>query len=50
MERAEGAGGREVRYRLRPGALHPTASWLAAADAAWDDRLARLKRAVEGPA
>lgn len=50
VERAEGAGGREVRYRLRPGGLHPTASWLAAADAAWDDRLARLKRAVEKPA
>lgn len=50
VERAEGTGGREVRYRLRPGALHPAASWLALTDAAWDDRLARLKRAVEEPA
>lgn len=49
VERAEGAGGREVRYRLRPGALHPTAAWLTAAESAWDDRLGRLKRAVEEP-
>ena len=49
VERAEGAGGREVRYRLRPGALHPTARWLQATEAAWDDRLIRLKRAVEEP-
>ena len=49
VERAEGVGGREVRYRLRPGALHPTARWLQATDAAWDDRLIRLKRAVEEP-
>jgi DNA-binding transcriptional ArsR family regulator len=49
VERGEGGAGREVRYRLRPGALHPTAAWLTEAEAAWDDRLARLKRAVEGP-
>jgi DNA-binding transcriptional ArsR family regulator len=47
IERAPGAG-REVRYRLRPGALGPAAAWLRDAEAAWDDRLARLKEAVEG--
>jgi DNA-binding transcriptional ArsR family regulator len=41
------AGGREVRDRLREGALHPTAAWLRATERAWDDRLARLKRSVE---
>ncbi|WP_372791294.1 ArsR/SmtB family transcription factor [Paraconexibacter sp.] len=46
VERAP-AGGREVRYRLSEGALEPAATWLAAADAAWDGRLARLKETVE---
>ena len=46
VERAPGAG-REVRYRLRPGALGPAASWLRETEAAWDERLPRLKRAVE---
>ena len=46
VERATG-GGREVSYRLRPGALTPAASWLSEAEAAWDGRLARLKRSVE---
>jgi len=44
---AAGGAGREVRYRLRDGALAPAATWLADADAAWDGRLARLKRVVE---
>ncbi|HEX4109961.1 MAG TPA: metalloregulator ArsR/SmtB family transcription factor [Solirubrobacteraceae bacterium] len=48
IERAPGAG-REVRYQLRPGALGPATAWLTEAEAAWDDRLARLKRAVETP-
>ena len=48
IERADGAGGgREVRYRLRPGALTPASSWLDATAAAWDERLSRLKRSVE---
>ena len=47
IERAAVAG-REVRYRLRPGALGPAAAWLRDAEAAWDRRLVRLKRAVEG--
>ena len=46
VERAP-APGREVRYRLRDGALHPASAWLAEAEAAWDGRLARLKEAVE---
>ena len=47
VERLPGAG-REVRYRLREGALHPTTSWLRTTERAWDDRLARLKASVEG--
>jgi DNA-binding transcriptional ArsR family regulator len=46
VERAPSAG-REVRYRLRKGALGPAASWLRETEAAWDDRLPRLKHAVE---
>jgi DNA-binding transcriptional ArsR family regulator len=46
VERAPAAG-REVHYRLREGALAPAAAWLCDAEAAWDDRLARLKSAVE---
>jgi DNA-binding transcriptional ArsR family regulator len=42
------SGGREVAYTLRPGALAPAAGWLRDAEAAWDDRLERLKRTVEG--
>jgi DNA-binding transcriptional ArsR family regulator len=46
VERAP-ARGREVHYRLRDGALQPAAAWLAAAEAAWDGRLERLKGALE---
>jgi len=49
VERAP-ASGREVRYRLRAGALTPATRWLAGAEAAWEQRLVRLKDAVErGP-
>jgi DNA-binding transcriptional ArsR family regulator len=49
VERAP-ASGREVRYRLRAGALTPATRWLAGAEAAWEQRLLRLKDAVEsGP-
>lgn len=46
VERAPGAG-REVRYRLRDGALESASEWLTRTEAAWSHRLARLKRAVE---
>jgi ArsR family transcriptional regulator, cadmium/lead-responsive transcriptional repressor len=46
LEREPG-GGREVRYRLRAGALSSASSWLHEAEAAWDGRLARLKQSVE---
>jgi ArsR family transcriptional regulator, cadmium/lead-responsive transcriptional repressor len=46
IERAPTAG-REVRYRLRNGALAPATAWLRDAEVAWDQRLARLKDAVE---
>jgi DNA-binding transcriptional ArsR family regulator len=46
VERVPGRG-REVRYRLREGALCPAASWLSETEAAWDRRLLRLKKAVE---
>lgn len=46
VERVAGRG-REVRYRLRPGGLEPAAAWIRTADAAWSERLDRLKEAVE---
>jgi DNA-binding transcriptional ArsR family regulator len=46
VERAP-TSGREVRYRLRAGALTPASAWLAGAEAAWEARLVRLKGAVE---
>ena len=50
VERAPGGHGREVHYRLRPGALNLATAWMQAAESAWEDRLARLKDAVENPA
>ena len=46
VERAPAAG-REVRYRLRDGALVSAGAWLAETESAWERRLARLKGAVE---
>jgi DNA-binding transcriptional ArsR family regulator len=46
IERAPGSG-REVNYRLRRGALDPASTWLRETEAAWEDRLPRLKDAVE---
>jgi ArsR family transcriptional regulator, cadmium/lead-responsive transcriptional repressor len=46
VERAP-ARGREVRYRLRADALGPATAWMRQAEAAWDERLARLKETVE---
>jgi DNA-binding transcriptional ArsR family regulator len=49
VQRAPGRG-REVRYALKPGALAPATDWLTRTEAAWNQRLARLKRSVEnGP-
>ena len=47
IERELGTRGREVHYRLSPGALGPAASWMRIADAAWAGRLDRLKTSVE---
>lgn len=39
--------GREVRYSARPAALSDVTSWVDRVGAAWDTRLARLKRTLE---
>lgn len=49
VERAP-ASGREVRYRLRDGALTAATLWLDEAETAWGERLARLRDTVEGGA
>ncbi len=49
VEREPLVSGREVRYRLRAGALEPAASWMRDADAAWVGRLDRLKTSLESP-
>jgi DNA-binding transcriptional ArsR family regulator len=41
--------GREVRYTVEPAALESTASWLTSLAAAWDARLAVIKRIAEEP-
>jgi DNA-binding transcriptional ArsR family regulator len=46
IERAP-ATGRQVSYRLCGGALAPATAWLRKAELAWEDRLGRLKDAVE---
>jgi DNA-binding transcriptional ArsR family regulator len=46
VERAPRSG-REVRYRLRDGALGSASEWLTQTESAWDGRLARLKRTLE---
>jgi DNA-binding transcriptional ArsR family regulator len=40
--------GREVRYRAEPAGLDKALAWMVAAGAAWDRRLDRLRRRVEG--
>jgi DNA-binding transcriptional ArsR family regulator len=42
-----GRTGREVLYQVRPQPLDASARWLADLAAAWDRRLAPLKRAAE---
>ncbi len=39
--------GRERINNLNPAAMRPVADWLAAFDRFWDDRLAKLKTAIE---
>lgn len=39
--------GRERIHRLRPDTLKSAASWINRFDRFWDDRLAKLKEAVE---
>jgi DNA-binding transcriptional ArsR family regulator len=40
--------GRETLYELRPQPLDEAAEWIARIGGEWEDRLARLKRLVEG--
>jgi DNA-binding transcriptional ArsR family regulator len=40
--------GRETRYRLTPAPLSAAREWMAAREAQWDARLARLARQVDG--
>ncbi len=47
LDREPGRG-REVRYSLRSGALDPARAWLTETDRAWEARLGRLRRAVDG--
>ncbi len=49
IEREPVASGREVHYRLTPGALEPARSWIREADAAWAGRLDRLRTTLEAP-
>jgi DNA-binding transcriptional ArsR family regulator len=46
---ASARSGREVHYRLRPGALEPAASWIQEADHAWAGRLDALRSSLEQP-
>jgi DNA-binding transcriptional ArsR family regulator len=39
--------GRETRFEASTASLRPASDWIAATDAAWSHRLARLKRRVE---
>jgi len=40
--------GREAINRLNPEGLKPVAEWLSFFDQFWDDKLMKLKQAVEG--
>ncbi|HEX8581600.1 MAG TPA: metalloregulator ArsR/SmtB family transcription factor [Acidimicrobiales bacterium] len=40
--------GRETRFTLTPDPLHDAMAWLAEVGAAWDRRLARLRRHLGG--
>lgn len=40
--------GRDVRYRVTPAPLSEAVSWMASVGGEWDERLAALRRTVEG--
>lgn len=40
--------GREQRFRLTPAPLDEALRWMVEVGAAWDDRLDRLRRRIEG--
>lgn len=40
--------GRDVRYRVTPEPLSEAVSWMAEVGGQWDERLARLSRALSG--
>jgi DNA-binding transcriptional ArsR family regulator len=42
--------GRETRYALTPAPLTSAAEWIDEVGAAWDARLAALRKLVDGPA
>jgi DNA-binding transcriptional ArsR family regulator len=42
--------GRELRYSAPPGSLRAVSEWIDAADAAWAERLSRLKARAEAGA
>ena len=42
--------GREMRYAVRPERLDAAARWMSTRAAAWDERLARIKRLAESAA
>ena len=46
IERAPTAG-REIHYRLSNHGLDPATTWLQTTQAAWDTRLARLRKSLE---
>jgi DNA-binding transcriptional ArsR family regulator len=41
--------GRDIRYRVTPAPLSEAMSWMAAVGGQWDERLARLQRALGDP-
>jgi DNA-binding transcriptional ArsR family regulator len=41
--------GRDIRYRVTPAPLTEAMSWMATVGGEWDQRLARLERALSEP-
>lgn len=40
--------GRETRYEVTPAPLEHAVEWMVAVGAAWDERLAKLRRSLSG--